>query len=430
MSNFKDKRKSLEQFVKEQIIGPGAYNKRFFFLKDWNSSEFSGKKLKAESAIDNISEVIPEVPAYQYSSAILFPETREKPNLNVEVPKESETKSINEDEFNNQNPNTSADDDKIKEDTSESVVSKQQNYPNLLGLTFVVGEKNDLQKDLSISLSFRKYVHIKKKECFTKRISIWVPEYEEEIELSINNHFSSVFITEKIDANLFVSPKIEIEGDIVYEIDYSFLNKHLETNVINLIKALFTEKLVKLKEDEIKGVTYFGLNGDKKNVQIYSLSLVKHKFKNVITLFDEEICTYLTKQLEIDIANYSIYKELIKQIEIYNQLKDIVTNLKSIFKENEPTPIWESKQYTENLTLPIYENSPNIYRQKVPVSIAEGNKEIENLKYTVQYITEKDKTNTEKDKIFIKIILINTDYIELKNGEPRQLNKKDKAKNI
>ena len=420
MSNFKDKRTSLEQFVKEQIIGPGAYNKRFFFLENWGTSEFSGKILKEESAINNISEVLPEVPAYQYSSAILFPETREKPELDVEVPKEANTANINEDEFNNQNPNTSADDDKIKEDTSESVVSKQQNYPNILGLTFVVGEKNDLEKDLLISLSFRKYVHIKKKECFTKRISIWVPENEEEIESSINNHFSSVFITEKIDANLFVYPKIEIEGDIVYEIDYSFLNNHLETNVISLIKALFADKLVKLKVDEIKGVTYFGLNGDKKNVQIYSLSLVKHKFKNVITLFDEEICTYLKKQLEIDIANYSIYKELIKKIEIYNQLKDIVTNLKSIFKENEPTPIWESKQYSVTLTLPIYENPPNIYRQKVPVSIAEGNKEIENLKYTVQYITD-------NGKIFIKIILMNTDYIELKNGEPRQLNKKDKA---
>ena len=33
MNKFIDKRNSLEQFVKEQIIGPGAYNNRFFFLK-------------------------------------------------------------------------------------------------------------------------------------------------------------------------------------------------------------------------------------------------------------------------------------------------------------------------------------------------------------------------------------------------------------
>ena len=417
MNNFKDKRTSLERFVKEQIIGPGAYNKRYFFLEKWSSSEFSGKILKIESAINNIREVIPEVPAYQYSSAILFPETRE--NFDFDFSKSDEDNKPNRinDELDNPGLNTSADDDYLKEDTSESVVSKQQNYPNSLGLTFVVGENNDLQKDLLISLSFRKYVHIKKKECFTKRISIWVSEYETDIESSINNYFNSVFTAERIDENLFISTKTEIKGDSVYEIDYSFLNKHLEENVVKLINSVFKEKIVILKED--KGVKYFGLK-DYNNLQFYSLSEIKHTFSNVFTLADFSLLDFVKKQLEMDIANYSIYKELIKQIEIYNQLKDIVTNLKSIFKENEPTPIWESKQYSETLTLPIYENYPNIYRQKTPVSIAVGHKEIENLKYTVQYITY-------NGKIFIKIILINTDYVELKNGEPRQLNKKDKA---
>jgi hypothetical protein len=33
MSGFKKKRESLELFVKEQIIGPGAFNKRYFFIE-------------------------------------------------------------------------------------------------------------------------------------------------------------------------------------------------------------------------------------------------------------------------------------------------------------------------------------------------------------------------------------------------------------
>ena len=419
MSDFKDKRTSLEQFVKEQIIGPGAYNKRFFFLENWGTSEFSGKILKEESAINNISEVIPEVPAYQYSSAILFPETRENPEVDTVVDNDSVNKNITEDVSDNQISNTSADDDNIKEDTSESVVSKQQNYPNLLGLTFVVDEKNDLQKDLSISLSFRKYVNIKKNECFTKRISIWVSEYETEIESSINTYFSSVFISEKKDGNLFVYSKVNnIKKDSVYEIDYNFLNKHLEEKVINLIKTLFNEKIITLKEDN--NITYYGIKEEEKNLQFYSLSLTKYNFNNVFTLFDSSLLDFIKKQLEIDITNYSLYKDLIKQIEIYNQIKDIVTNLKSIFKDNGSTPIWESKEYNEIITLPKYDNHPHIYRQKAPLSINQSNKELENLKYTVQYITE-------KNKVFIKIILINTDYIEINNGEPRQLNKKDEA---
>ena len=180
MNKFIDKRNSLEQFVKEQIIGPGAYNNRFFFLKGWEQNEFKGKNIndiKTCPAIENISEVIPEVPAYQYSSAILFPETRE-----VVAHKDIEIKEDELDESDDTEVNTSVDDEEIVEDTSESVVSKQQNYPNYLGLSFVVNEKVDLMKDLNISLSFRKYSLRKKKYCFDSKIAIHVKEYQNEIQ--------------------------------------------------------------------------------------------------------------------------------------------------------------------------------------------------------------------------------------------------------
>ena len=75
MNKFVEKRNSLENYVKEQIIGPGAYNKKYFFLKDLESSEYYNEDLSQESALQNFEEIIPEVPAYQYSSAILFPVT-------------------------------------------------------------------------------------------------------------------------------------------------------------------------------------------------------------------------------------------------------------------------------------------------------------------------------------------------------------------
>src|SRR5688572_24371330 len=76
-SVFLQKRNDLEIFVKEQIIGPGAFNKRFFLLNKWATNEFVGKNLKEVFAFDNTSEVLAEVPAYQYSSAILFPVTNQ-----------------------------------------------------------------------------------------------------------------------------------------------------------------------------------------------------------------------------------------------------------------------------------------------------------------------------------------------------------------
>ena len=42
MNKFIEKRDSLENYVKEQIIGPGSYNKKYFFLKDWENSEYYG----------------------------------------------------------------------------------------------------------------------------------------------------------------------------------------------------------------------------------------------------------------------------------------------------------------------------------------------------------------------------------------------------
>ena len=38
MNKFIEKRESLESYVKEQLIGPGAYNKKYFFLKEWDQS--------------------------------------------------------------------------------------------------------------------------------------------------------------------------------------------------------------------------------------------------------------------------------------------------------------------------------------------------------------------------------------------------------
>ena len=72
-NKYKVKRASLETFVKEQIIGPGAYHKKYFLTATdvWNNSEVYAESINNFKAIDNTSELITEVPAYQYSSGML-----------------------------------------------------------------------------------------------------------------------------------------------------------------------------------------------------------------------------------------------------------------------------------------------------------------------------------------------------------------------
>ena len=417
MNNFNEKRSGLEKFLQEQLIGPGAYNKRYFFLEKWDKSEFSGVDLNHANAIENLTEVIPEVPAYQYSSAILFPQTRELLGNISDTEDDAQQPDSTED---NNHPK-GADDNDIKDDHSESITSKQQNYPNTLGLTFVVDKAIDLQRDLTISLAFRKYFNINKTNSFRQKLAVWVPEYIDEIESAINKYFSSIFNAERRDQNLFVCSVTEIKGDLIYQIDYDFLNKFLNENLIKAIQNCFGENLIQLKETEKKSVKtiYYGIKEEYK-LQFYSFSSINpYGFKGVVTLFEDAIIDYVKKELENDIANYSKYKELVKELEVYKQLKNIVTDLKSVYKEKQAVPVWEAKYYNKQLVLPISEDKTKVFRSK-RLSVDNEDKELGNLHYRVQYVFKGDKT-------YIKLLIENNNIIDLDADEPPQLNKKNQA---
>ncbi len=423
MSDFKNKRESLEFFVKEQIIGPGAFNKRYFFIEKLASNEFNGLDIKSVSvrAFDNKSEVLTEVPAYQYSSAILFPETRisietvsNKTKLNTNS-NGSDEKDFGGDSISN----PGADDEDFNQNSDESLISKQQNYPNSLGLSFVVSKNTDLQKDITVSISFRKYFNIKKEACLANKLSCLVAEYGVEIESVITKYYAPIFSAIRKDKNIFITINSIISNEDLYVIDYLYTNNFIRENVLPVIKSVFRNGIVELKEKN--GTKYFGFLHGEKTYEIYSISESnKYGFFNVITLYDERIISYIQLQLNLDIANYVNFKDLIRTIEIYNQIKNYVTDLKSVYKPKNASPVWESKAYDDiQIELPNFESNGNVYRSK-ELSINGENKDLADLKYFIQYIRK-------NDELFIKIILQNKSSILLKENEPPQLNKKDEA---
>jgi len=411
MNKFREKRNSLENYVKEQIIGPGAYNKKYFFIADWDKSEFSGKDLSKVKAIQNVSEVITEVPAYQYSSAILFPVTTQSTQIeNIDTNEEVENK-IDGDVI----LNTSADDENTKEDTSSNVVLTQQNYPNTFGLSFVLNKDKDINKDLKITLSYRKYIHIKK-EVLSRKIAINIKEYKDEIKAIVMTYLHSVFGVEEKDSNLFIYPKRKFEQEDIYSIDYELLNNYVKKEFITVLDNVFSENIVVLKdENEVK---YFGLK--ETNIQFYSISESKHNHSNVYTIFNNSIISFIKKELGNNVNTYSKYKHLIKVLEIYNQLIEITTDLKTIVKAKSATPIWESEHHTKEINLPEIIKDQTIQRESL-TAIDESDKE--SLHYSVQYITK-------EDKVYVKLLIVNTNQYELKIDEPPQLNKKDKANKL
>ena len=268
MNKFIEKRDSLENYVKEQIIGPGSYNKKYFFLKDWENSEYYGKDLSQVSALQNFEEIIPEVPAYQYSSAILFPVTTQSSET-------SNIKDVNEVIIENDEgtSNTSADDQNITEDTSSNIILKQQNYPNTFGLSFVFDKTKHINDNLQISLSYRKYRHVSNKKILLEnKIAIHVKEYKDQIKHNVTKYLTSAFGLEEKDNNLFIYPKKIFKQDDIYAIDYELLNAYVKEEFISVLTQSCEGEIVELKYEN--GIKYFGFEDGK--MQLYSISDTKY----------------------------------------------------------------------------------------------------------------------------------------------------------
>ncbi len=427
MNDFRKKRNSLELFVREQIIGPGAFNNRFFFIEKWDTSEFNGIdfKVKNVKAIDNKSEILTEVPAYQYSSAILFPETRVSKEIETQIKEKSSESDIDVENLDTEDIEKGGDDDRNIDNTEENLVSKQQNYPNSFGLSFVVGKETNMQDDLNVSVSFRKYYNINKKECLNSKLACLVKEYDTEIEFAIENYFKPLFTSSRKNNNLFIYLNQKIDEINIYDVDYIYLNNYFQSHLLKTIQDIFSSELIELKEKN--GIKYYGIKAEYE-LQFYSIAELisygkgekKVEYKNVATLYENSLVNYVKSKLKENIANYSNYKKLIKEIEIFNQLKNYVTDLKSIYKPRNASPIWEAKTF-ENITihLPKHDGTSKILRLNNQV-IDNNIKEVSDLKYSVQYIHK-------NEEIFVKILLINKAHILLKENEPPQLNKKDEA---
>jgi hypothetical protein len=416
MNKFVEKRNSLENYVTEQIIGPGAYNKKYFFLKGWEKSEYFAKDLSQVSALQNFDEIIPEVPAYQYSSAILFPLTTQ--SIEIENKKESGETIDKSKENEEESSNTSADDENMSEDTSTNIVLTQQNYPNTFGLSFVFDKNKNINDDLKISLSYRKYKHISKKTLLENKIALNVKEYKEEIKHIVTKYLISAFGVEEKDSNLFVCPNRIFNQDDIYAIDYNLLNRYVKEQFHSVLNKSFNNKIVELSSHN--GVKYFGLDDCK--IQFYSISDTKHSHSNVFTIFIDTISSFIQSELESGIVNYSKYKDLIKELETYNQLIQITTDLKSIVKEVNASPIWQSEKFIKEISLPKF-NGKAIQREKRK---AIDEKDKESLQYYVQYYIPK----SDENKVFVKLLIENVNEYKLKKNEPPQLNKKDKANKL
>lgn len=412
MNKFINKRDSLESYVKEQVIGPGAYNKKYFFLKNWEESVYVDKDLSEVSALENFDEIIPEVPAYQYSSAILFPLTTQSNDGENNEQEENDTEEENEET----DVNTSADDENVVEDTSSNVVLTQQNYPTTFGISFVFDNEKDINQDLKVSLSYRKYQRISKKNLLENKIAIQIKEYKTEIKEIVEKYLGSLFLIESKSTNVFILPSKIFNNTEIYNIDYSLMNRYVEEEFIPILNNTFNNELVELNNTDQE--RYFGLG----NNQFYYISDSKHGHTNVYTILFKAISGFIKNELEQGIDNYSKYKNLIKALEIYKQLMQITTDLKTILKEKKSSPIWRSEKFTKEISLPEVKGDLIQRENRKPID--------ENDKKSLQYYVQYYIPNPDDNKVYVKLLIENINEYKLDINEPPQLNKKNKANEL
>ncbi len=147
---IRQKREKLEDFIKEQTLGPGALGHRFV---DWNDENvLDGTKFE-NRPIENTDEIINNAPAALYSTGILFPVDK------------SDTAVLEGDpDPTDEDDDASGTKENISEDIEgDEALSLNQMYPNTMGLTCCLSPGVVKDNDITVRISARYYQKIERK---------------------------------------------------------------------------------------------------------------------------------------------------------------------------------------------------------------------------------------------------------------------------
>lgn len=179
------KRDSLEQFIREQMIGPGACLKHYSIKNEDSSKECS------------VDEVLNTTPGSVYSTGVLFPHrkvaeiTDTQVNDNQKGTDVVDSADFGDDDYNGEGleeiMNRSQSDD-------EDLFSMSQRFPTTIGLSFCIEKESPLsEEDLSICISGRYYRKVLKENYTSIIINIEEQNSFERLFSEYKNELSSFF---------------------------------------------------------------------------------------------------------------------------------------------------------------------------------------------------------------------------------------------
>lgn len=198
MSKIKDKRNSLERFIREQTLGPGINGYRFV---DLENEELVTKTLIKEEPLDYSTEILDIVPAAIYSTGIIFPEDKSgtcKEGISLDNNEQTDQKD-DADEQDTQN-NSSED-----IEATESIELNQM-FPRTMGLTCCLDENFLSKKTVEFKVSFRYYQKLKqdKEGKFNNKYGLLCEVNYDEIQNFIAKYELNSFRIRALNENHFL----------------------------------------------------------------------------------------------------------------------------------------------------------------------------------------------------------------------------------
>lgn len=203
MSLIETKRNELEQFIKEQMIGPGGCAGRF-----WKDGLPLGE------------EVINTTPGSIYSTAILFPKKENQSNI----------------------------EDALSDLDAETIVEKdddftfERRFPNAIAISCCLNENADLNRDLQITISGRYYRKISRDD--RSRVYISVPQERAELITELfqqDENLRKNFSLEDLKLYIHTAPTNDINT----------LNKNLARQFYNEIRENRWGQNIDIREEHL-----------------------------------------------------------------------------------------------------------------------------------------------------------------------------------
>lgn len=408
MSKILDKRTSLEQFIREQTLGPGINRYRYI---DLENEVLVKKNLIREEPINYSSEILDIVPAAIYSTGILFPdEIKEDGNSSCLQEIINNEIISNDDEFEKDSQDFSGQD----LDSSDSIELNQQ-FPKTMGLTCCLDKKILSTGTIEFKVSFRYYKKLRqdKEGNFNNKYGLLCEVNYEEIQKIISKFELNQFNIKFINENYFLQLKKlsddekkdlrktikDIQKQIaesLFDETNSILNlQHLNRaycNLSNLKSSIYYELKNTITNDDVRKRLY------EVTQKIELVESITDHFRNLLDLYSRGYGLWQSKLNEriIKLENLHFPEQLRKKSYLYNKP----------YEDVNISVIQEDGLVTNGLK--------DIFR----FELDDKEDDYASLSANIQLSRDTRDLNNASDKVFLKIQLINTS-IAYKKEETR-----------